>query len=94
MTVQIAFRISDELAESVDRLCASESIDSNRSEFLRAAVTAYVVEKQRELFDAQIVAGYTRIPNSTEDEWGDLGRQQDTILGVVGRGLDAEDGGW
>jgi Ribbon-helix-helix protein, copG family len=42
MTVQIALRISEELAASVDQLCAADGGKLSRSEFLRVAIEAHV----------------------------------------------------
>jgi predicted transcriptional regulator len=95
MTVQIALRISEELAASVDQLCAADGGKLSRSEFLRVAIEAHVVERRKALVDAQIVAGYTAKPSAPAvDEWGDLAEQQDWLNVDNAKALSAEDGGW
>lgn len=93
MTVQIALRISDELAASLDRLCQGEHLPT-RSEVLRTAIEHYVRERERELIDEQIVAAYTAVPDTVDDEWGNLAQQQEWLRSKSARALDAQDGGW
>lgn len=95
MTVQIALRISEELAASVDQLCAADGGKLSRSEFLRVAIEVRVLELRRALVDAQIVAGYAVKPAAPAvDQWGDLAEQQDWLNVDNAKALSAEDGGW
>jgi metal-responsive CopG/Arc/MetJ family transcriptional regulator len=95
MTVQIALRISEELAASVDRLCVVDGGLKSRSEFLRTAIEKHVAERNRALVDAQIIAGYlAKSADQTVDEWGDLGAQHDLLNAENAKALDAQDGGW
>ena len=94
MTVQVALRISDDLAKAVDELCASDPESPTRSDVLRRAIEIYVDERRRVLVDDAIVAGYTRLPQSTLDAWGSLSEQQDARRPSIGAILDGEDGGW
>jgi predicted transcriptional regulator len=94
MTVQIALRISDELATAVDQLCDREPGSPTRSEVLRRAIEDYVDRKRRAADDAAIVAAYTLTPQSTPDEWGSPAEGQRQSSALVAARLDAEDGGW
>jgi metal-responsive CopG/Arc/MetJ family transcriptional regulator len=97
MTVQIALRISDDLAASVDRLCRVETqhgLAPTRSDVLRTAIESYVLQRERELIDEQIVAAYTAIPDTVDDEWGNLAQQQAWLRSKAAQTLDAQDGGW
>jgi metal-responsive CopG/Arc/MetJ family transcriptional regulator len=95
MTVQIALRISEELAASVDQLCNADGGHTSRSEFLRMAIEKHVAERKKAIVDAQIVAGYLAKPaDQTVDEWGDLAAQHDWLNAERAKALDAEDGGW
>jgi metal-responsive CopG/Arc/MetJ family transcriptional regulator len=95
MTVQIALRISEDLAQSVDRLCAADGAHTSRSEFLRVAIEKHVAERNKALVDAEIVAGYLAKPaDQTVDEWGDLAAEQDWLNAENAKALDAQDGGW
>lgn len=94
MTVQIALRISDDLAAAVDRLCDEDPESPTRSDVLRKAIEVYVGEKRRTATDAAIVEAYTRLPQSTPDEWGSLADSQRASSALVAARLDEEDGGW
>lgn len=95
MTIQIALRISEELAASVDQLCTADGGMISRSEFLRIAIEKHVSDRKRTLVDAQIVASYSAQPPAPAiDEWGDLAKQQDWLNYDNARALEAEDGGW
>lgn len=94
MTVQIALRISDELASAVDQMCRNDPASPTRSDLLRKAIQDFVDRERRAVDDAAIVDAYTRIPQSTPDEWGSLSEQQDSRFSSVAATLDREDGGW
>jgi metal-responsive CopG/Arc/MetJ family transcriptional regulator len=99
MTVQIALRISEDLAASVDRLCSADGGTKSRSEFLRVAIEKHVAEQNKAIVDAQIVAGYLAKPadqtvDQPVDEWGDLATQHDWLNAENAKTLDSQDGGW
>lgn len=94
MTVQIALRISDDLVSAVDRLCEQDPDSPTRSDLLRKAIEIYVEERQRNALERDIIAAYTRLPQSASDLWGSLSDQQDASSAALGGVLDAEDGGW
>ncbi len=63
---QFVTRLEDALADRVDTLVAAGVFDS-RSEAVRLALEEVVNRLEREEIGRQIVAGYTRMPQ-TEDE--------------------------
>ena len=67
MTVQIALRIPDELNHELQRL-VDEGRSLNRTEAIRAAITAYVASERRRAVDEAIVEGYRRIPPTEHEE--------------------------
>jgi Arc/MetJ-type ribon-helix-helix transcriptional regulator len=75
MTTQIALRLDDAMVGELDRLVVSNEDLENRSEAIRVALTEFIQRRNREMIDAEIVAGYQRLPQTPEndiDEWGDL----------------------
>ena len=92
MTVQIALRISDELASELDASVA-EGFES-RSEALRVAIEEFVGKRRAARLDQQIVEGYRRVPPVESDEWGSLRAATALAATALARALDEEDGGW
>jgi len=75
-------------SELIDALVASGRYPT-RAAALREAVDDLVREMERERVDAEIVAGYERIPAAeTVDDWGDLGSQVDSAALETFDGLD------
>lgn len=69
MTTQLAIRISDELATSVDRL-VSQGVFESRSDAVRAGLTLVVDEAARAAVGAAIVEGYRRFPQEDDElDW-------------------------
>lgn len=66
MTQQLALRITDELAEQLDRVVADGRF-ANRTDAVRAAIGELVERERRAAVGAAIVAGYQRLPE-TEGE--------------------------
>lgn len=92
MTVQIALRISDELAGQLDASVA-DGFES-RSEALRVAIEEFVDRRESARLDKEIVEGYRRIPVVETDEWGSLETAHVLTALILARALDEEDGGW
>jgi len=63
---QVVTRLDDELASKLDRLIA-EGVVSNRSEAVRLGLEKLVEEHRRQRIGAEIVAGYTRHPETDEE---------------------------
>lgn len=90
MTVQIALRISDDLAHQVDSLTG----DRSRSDLLRLAIEQYVERERRAEIDRRVAAAYAETPQSAIDEWGSLDEWATFGAAATMRQLDEEDGGW
>ena len=71
---QVVTRLDDELVAGLDGLVA-DGLVANRSEGVRMALAKLVDEHRRQRIGAEIVAGYTRQPQ-TEEELAGL--DQDT----------------
>jgi metal-responsive CopG/Arc/MetJ family transcriptional regulator len=92
MTVQIALRISDELAGQLDAT-VDDGFES-RSEALRVAIEEFVSRRKSARLDREIVEGYKRIPSAETDEWGSVETAHVLTSTILARALDEEDGGW
>lgn len=72
MTIQIAIRIPDGVAEGLDRL-VSDGHYPNRTAAVRAAVEDLIESRTRQSVDQAIIDGYTRIPPTKEEQhWADV----------------------
>jgi Arc/MetJ-type ribon-helix-helix transcriptional regulator len=63
---QVVTRLDDELAAELDGLVA-DGVVSNRSEAVRLGLERLVAEHRRQRIGAEIVAGYTRCPETDEE---------------------------
>ena len=66
MTVQLAIRVDDEVAKSLDLLVPERF--PNRTEAIRAALDEFLDRQRRLEIGRKIVAGYERIPPSEMSE--------------------------
>ena len=68
---QLVTRISDALAAELDRL-VEDGVAASRSEAVRLAVERLVDRERRRRIGQAIVDGYTRMPQTDEEqEWAD-----------------------
>jgi Arc/MetJ-type ribon-helix-helix transcriptional regulator len=63
---QVVARLDDRLAAELDGLVA-DGVVSNRSEAVRLGLERLVEEHRRQRIGAEIVAGYTRHPETDEE---------------------------
>lgn len=84
-------QLTDELRELLDAEAARRGL--SRSAVIREALTAYLTEGSEAAIARKIVEGYTRIPPSTPDGWGDLDVLQEASTREVLQRLDEEESG-
>lgn len=71
MTIQLAVRIPEELAQQLDGL-VRDGVVANRADGVRRGLRALVQAEQRARVDAAIIAGYQRIPpTDAEKRWAE-----------------------
>jgi len=86
---QTLVQLSDELLDALDRRAAGEG--KSRSAVIREAVEQLLHDEIEAEISRQIVAGYTRMPQTDEEvEWSDW------FAAEAARALDEEEGeeGW
>jgi putative addiction module CopG family antidote len=66
MSEQIAVRLPDELASSLDQLISEGRFES-KAEAIRSAIRALVEQERRSRIGERIADGYRRIPQSDEE---------------------------
>ncbi len=66
MTIQLALRIPDELADELDKL-VSHGRFATRTEAVRWAITDLVERERRTAVGEAIIAGYRRVPETEEE---------------------------
>ncbi len=93
MTVQIALRISDDLARELDATVQSDRFE-NRSDALRVAVEEFVRRRRSAAIDRAIIDGYRRVPVAVVDDWGSIESAHAIASSILAHSLDTEDGGW
>ena len=86
---QTIVQLSDDLVRALDAEAARRGI--SRSALVREAVIALLAEQSVDAVDRAILAGYSRIPPATPDDWGDLGGATVVATGETLRRLDAEE---
>lgn len=86
---QTMVQLTDELVRELD--VAAERRGVSRSALIREAVEALLQVDREAAIDRAIVAGYTRIPPGTPDEWGDV--EADALVAGrrLGQRLDDEE---
>lgn len=82
-------QLSEELVEQLDGEATRRGM--SRSALIREAVVTYLTDVGEAAIARKILEGYTRVPPSTPDEWGDLEAQQDRATREVAQRLDAEE---
>ncbi len=82
-------QLTDEIRARLDTEAARRGV--SRSALIREAVEAHLDASTEAAITRAIVEGYTRIPQETPDEWGDLSAQVDAHARELARGLDAEE---
>lgn len=77
---QVLVQLSEELVAALD--AEAEQLGTSRSAVLREAASRYVKERDDARITQQIVDGYTRFPQTDdeEDDWGRLSAWQDLAL--------------
>ncbi len=66
---QTLVQLDNTLLALLDQRAAKRRV--SRSQVIREAVEAHLVDDYEAEISRQIVAGYERVPQSTADEWGD-----------------------
>lgn len=82
-------QLTEDLVRELDEEAARQR--TSRSELIRRAVSAFLVEARRDLIGEQIAEGYRRIPQGTPDDWGDLSEHADRSAREMMQRLDAEE---
>jgi hypothetical protein len=82
-------QLTDELIGLLDEEAARRGV--SRSALIREALDRYLAESREQVATRSIVEGYTRMPPTTPDEWGDLGAQADRSTLELLQRLDAEE---
>jgi len=84
-------QLTDELRELLDEEAARRGL--SRSAVIREALTAYFTEGSEAAIARKIVEGYTQIPPSTPDGWGDLDALNEASTREMLQRLDDEESG-
>lgn len=87
---QIAVRVPEDLLAAVDWIVKEGEADS-RADAVRHALSLWVRTLEQKRHDAEIVAGYDRIPAGTADDWGDLDAALDWGTAAVLSDLDRQE---
>ncbi len=66
---QLVTRVPDELLAAMDRELIDSGVVTNRSEAVRLALERLVDSERRRRIGEAIVEGYTRIPQTDDDEF-------------------------
>jgi len=66
MTVQLVTRVPEELASSVDAL-VTDGVFASRSDVVRTALDLLVERERRGAVGREIVSGYERVPQESDD---------------------------
>lgn len=82
-------QLNEELIERLDAEAASTGV--SRSALIREAVEQRLAKSREAEITRQIVEGYTRIPQGTPDEWGDLSAMSERSSIEAMQRLDAEE---
>lgn len=82
-------QLTEPLVDLLDQRAARERV--SRSQVIRDAVEQYLRADHEAEIDRRIAEGYARIPDSPEDEWGDLDVWRDALAADRARALDAEE---
>lgn len=86
---QTLVQLTDELVRGLDREAQARGL--SRSALIRTLLAESLEDEREAEIGRQIVEGYTRIPQATPDEWGDLASLADETTRDVLRRLDAEE---
>jgi predicted DNA-binding protein len=84
-------QLTDELRQRLDEEAGRRGV--SRSAVIREALTAYLAESSEAAIARKIVEGYTRIPQSTPDGWGDLDALHEASTREMLQRLDEEESG-
>lgn len=82
-------QLTEELRELLDHEAARRGM--SRSAVIREALTLYLTESSEAVISRRIVEGYTRIPQATPDEWGDLEKHGDVSTRELLQRLNEEE---
>jgi predicted transcriptional regulator len=86
---QTMVQLTDELVEVLDRVAERRGL--SRSALIRTLLERSLREEREAMVTRSIVDGYTRIPQLTPDDWGDVAAQGDRSTDELLQRLDAEE---
>ena len=82
-------QLTDDLVAALDRHAARSG--KSRSALIREALEAFLASTKEAEIAAQLVAGYSQVPQGATDEWGDLSEQGRRNTERTLRRLDEEE---
>jgi hypothetical protein len=86
---QTMVQLTDELVELLDRVAERRGL--SRSALIRILLERSLRDEREAMVTRSIVDGYTRIPQLTPDDWGDVAAQGDGSTDELLQRLDAEE---
>lgn len=86
---QTMVQLSDDLLRSLDAEAIRQG--TSRSDLIRRAVAAFLVEASRDAIGQQIADGYRRTPPGTPDDWAALDALADRSTIETAQRLDEEE---
>lgn len=82
-------QLTDELVAALDRFAARSG--KSRSALIRQALEEFLASTREAEITAQLVSGYTQVPQGATDEWGTLAEQGRRDTEQTMRRLDEEE---
>lgn len=68
-------QLTDELVAALDEVATRRS--TSRSQLIRSVLEEFVGKEDEAEKERRLIEGYRRIPDTTPDDWGDLGAWSD-----------------
>lgn len=82
-------QLTDDLVDALDRHAARSG--KSRSAVIREALEGFLASTREAEITAQLVAGYSQVPQGAGDEWGTLGEEGRRNTERTLRRLDEEE---
>lgn len=86
---QTMVQLSEDLLAALDAEAQHRGV--SRSALIREAIQEHLHESTEREVTRRIVAGYTRVPPASPDEWGSLEHAGDVAARELAQRLDAEE---